>query len=245
MLTVIREMAEEAEVHADGTARELIAAVVLRGADAVERTPELLDVLRDGRRRRRGRRGPARDRPRHRGRRRGRADPEAPRSRQELNLDAVHQELSRYRYCTVFVVEGSGLDRAALQEQLEPLGDSLLVVGDPSAVKVHVHTDEPGAALALATAVGTLEQVEIANMHKQTERREERLLHAVPDASPLATRGRRRRRGRGQPLALREHARRTRGRGRAIAEPVGGRARRRDRARATRSRSSCCRTTRT
>src|SRR5205085_10776530 len=37
------------------------------------------------------------------------------------------------------------------------------------------------------TAVGTLEQVEIANMHKQTERREERLLHAVPDAAPLVT----------------------------------------------------------
>src|SRR5438270_304034 len=46
MLTVIREMAEEAEAHTDGSVRELIAAVVLRGADAVERTPELLDVLR-------------------------------------------------------------------------------------------------------------------------------------------------------------------------------------------------------
>src|SRR6266511_3375507 len=65
MLTVIREMAEEAEAHADGTSRDLLAAVVRRGADAVERTPELLDVLRnagvvgvsllhDVRRRRRG-----------------------------------------------------------------------------------------------------------------------------------------------------------------------------------------------
>ena len=63
------------------------------------------------------------------------------------------------------------------QAKLEPLGDSLLVVGDATAVKVHVHTDDPGAALSLGTAVGTLEQVEIANMHKQTERREERLLH--------------------------------------------------------------------
>src|SRR6187397_213729 len=47
MLTVIREMAEEAEAHADGTPRDLLAAVVRRGADAVERTPELLDVLRN------------------------------------------------------------------------------------------------------------------------------------------------------------------------------------------------------
>ena len=47
MLTVIREMAEEAEAHVDGSSRELLAAVVRRGADAVERTPELLDVLRN------------------------------------------------------------------------------------------------------------------------------------------------------------------------------------------------------
>ncbi|HEX7309983.1 MAG TPA: hypothetical protein VF232_02295, partial [Gaiellaceae bacterium] len=54
---------------------------------------------------------------------------------------------------------------------------------DAAAIKVHVHTDDPGAALALGTAVGTLEQVEIANMHKQAEQREERLLHVVADAS--------------------------------------------------------------
>jgi DAK2 domain fusion protein YloV len=159
----------------------LNAAVVLRGADAVERTPELLDVLRSA----------------------GVVDaggaglleivrgigavvagepvPEAP-PQEELRLDAVHQELSLYRYCTVFVVEGEGLDRAALQARLAALGDSLLVVGDATALKVHVHTDEPGVALALGTAVGTLEQVEIANMHKQTEQREERLLHAAPAA---------------------------------------------------------------
>ena len=186
MLTVIREMAEEAEAHAGGTVRELIAAVVLRGADAVERTPELLDVLRTAGVVDAGGAGLLEIVRGIAAVVAGEPIPDAP-VEEALNLDAVHQELSRYRYCTVFVVEGSGLDRAALQDQLEPLGDSLLVVGDPSAVKVHVHTDEPGAALALATAVGTLEQVEIANMHKQTGRREERLLHAVPDAPALAT----------------------------------------------------------
>ena len=55
------------------------------------------------------------------------------------------------------------------------LGDSLLVVGDPSALKVHVHTNDPGAALRAGTALGVLERVEIANMHVQTAQREERL----------------------------------------------------------------------
>ena len=40
----------------------------------------------------------------------------------------------------------------ALERELERLGDSLLVVGDATALKVHVHTDDPGAALALGTA---------------------------------------------------------------------------------------------
>ena len=92
----------------------------------------------------------------------------------------MHQELSRYRYCTTFVIEGEDLDARALETELERLGDSLLVVGDPSALKVHVHTDDPGAALSLGTRAGTIEGVEIADMHRQTEEREERLLAALP-----------------------------------------------------------------
>ena len=181
MLTVIREMAEEAEAHADGTSRDLLAAVVSRGADAVERTPELLDVLRNAGVVDAGGAGLLEIVRGIAAALAGEPIPEAP-PETELSTEAIHQELSKFRYCTVFVVEGSGLDRDALAEQLELLGDSLLVVGDPTAVKVHVHTDDPGAALALGTAVGTLEQVEIANMHKQTEQREERLLQVVPDA---------------------------------------------------------------
>ena len=34
-------------------------------------------------------------------------------------------------------------------------------VGDASALKVHVHTDDPGAALSLGTAGGTIDGIEI------------------------------------------------------------------------------------
>jgi dihydroxyacetone kinase-like predicted kinase len=112
----------------------------------------------------------------------GEALPEPPELEEELGLDAIHQELSRFRYCTVFVIEGEGLDADVLEEELEQFGDSLLVVGDSSALKIHVHTDDPGRALTLAVARGVVEGVEIANMHAQTKEREARLLHAVPDA---------------------------------------------------------------
>jgi uncharacterized protein len=109
-------------------------------------------------------------------------------SEERVGIEAIHQELSPYRYCTVFLVEGKDLDREGLEEKLEQLGDSLLVVGDSNALKVHVHTDDPGAALSLGTGIGTIDRVEIANMHEQTQERNERLLAAVPDL-PAATTG--------------------------------------------------------
>src|SRR5439155_1572591 len=111
----------------------------------------------------------------------GEAVPELPAGLEEVGVDAIHREFSRYRYCTVFVVEGEHLDAAGLERELERLGDSLMVVGDESALKVHVHTDDPGAALSLGVTQGVVEGVEIANMHRQTEARETRLLELVPD----------------------------------------------------------------
>ena len=105
--------------------------------------------------------------------------PAAPPPREELGVEAIHQELSRYRYCTTFMIDGDDLDADTIEGELERLGDSLLVVGDREALKVHVHTDEPGRALAIGTTAGVIDRVEIANMHEQTVQREERLLEAV------------------------------------------------------------------
>jgi hypothetical protein len=107
--------------------------------------------------------------------------PPPPELEEEFGFEAIHQELSRFRYCTVFVVEGDDLVADELEAELERLGDSLLVVGDSSALKVHVHTDDPGRALSLGVARGAIGGVEIANMHAQTQQREDRLLHSVPD----------------------------------------------------------------
>src|SRR5262245_4179467 len=186
MLTVIREMAEEAEKRDNRKLPpdELLAAALRQGEDALARTPEMLDVLRDAGVVDAGGaglveivRGIALAAA-------GEALPEAAIAGQPLSHDAIHQELSQFRYCTVFVVEGQELDQAVLESTLEPMGDSLLVVGDDSALKVHLHTDDPGAALTAAVALGTVEGVEIANMHHQTATREARL---VTEDAPLPT----------------------------------------------------------
>ena len=186
MLTAIRELAEEAESLNGAAPPEFFEALVRRGDDCVARTTGMLDVLREAGVVDSGAAGLVELVRGIHSSLAGVPLPAVP-VHDEAAVDAVHQELSKFRYCTVFLVEGEGLDADGLEVELERLGDSLLVVGDADALKVHVHTDDPGAALSIGTAVGTIDGIEIANMHQQTVERETRLLEAVPDATDATT----------------------------------------------------------
>lgn len=177
MLSVIRELAEEAERRAHGSepVGELLVELVRHGEQALARTPDQLAILREAGVVDAGGAGLVELLRGLAGAVSGEAVLAAPALAAPPGPDAIHLEPSRFRYCTVFVVEGARLDRDGLEAKLEPLGDSLVVVGDETALKVHVHTDDPGAALSLGTAAGAIEGVEIADMHEQQERRERRL----------------------------------------------------------------------
>jgi len=82
-----------------------------------------------------------------------------------------------FRYCTNFAVTGSDLNQRDYIDELERLGDSVLVVGDPTTLKVHVHTDSPDAAMALF-APHQVSRIDIADMSEQVRERDARL--AVP-----------------------------------------------------------------
>jgi len=177
ILTAARELAEEGERPElqELDAAAFLRQLVVRGEFAVARTPELLDVLRDAGVVDAGAAGLLEI---VRGLALGVAGEPLPTAQVPtgaLATEAIHQELSRFRYCTSFVVEGDDLDAGSLERELQQLGDSLLVVGDASALKIHIHTDDPGTALGLGTSVGVVEGIEIANMHRQTAQREERL----------------------------------------------------------------------
>src|SRR5829696_8788713 len=87
-----------------------------------------------------------------------------------------HHEDSRYRYCTNFIVTGTGLESRSFVPMLEELGDSVLVVGDEATLKVHVHTDEPESAVALFESAGHVtQQLDVADMREQIAERSARL----------------------------------------------------------------------
>ena len=190
MLSVIRELAEEAEDprNADLEPAALLKKLIERGEDALARTPDQLAVLREAGVVDAGGAGLLEIVRGVSAALSGEPLPDAPaEDAHEAGLDAVHHELSEFRYCTVFLVEGENLDAETLEAQLEPIGDSLLVVGDSNMLKIHVHTDEPGRALSFGTALGTIEGVEIANMHTQTEERSERITSVLQPVLTLET----------------------------------------------------------
>ncbi|HZA88625.1 MAG TPA: DAK2 domain-containing protein [Solirubrobacterales bacterium] len=86
-----------------------------------------------------------------------------------------HHADSRFRYCTNFIVTGSGLEPRSYVPRLEQIGDSVLVVGDEATMKVHVHTDEPEVAVAVFEDTGTVQRLDVADMREQIAAREDRL----------------------------------------------------------------------
>src|SRR5712671_520752 len=73
-------------------------------------------------------------------------------------------------YCTEFLIEGSELDLDVIKNQIEALGNSVLVVGEPELVKVHVHTDDPTRVIALAGRHGKLLRLNVGDMSTQHRR---------------------------------------------------------------------------
>ena len=108
--------------------------------------------------------------------------------REPPKLTRPHHEDSRYRYCTNFIVSGTGLDDRAVLPRLEALGDSVLVVGDEATLKVHVHTDTPETAMSLFEGLGEVANVDIADMRQQVAERDARL--AEGRTAVVATAGR-------------------------------------------------------
>ncbi|HEX6351053.1 MAG TPA: DAK2 domain-containing protein [Candidatus Dormibacteraeota bacterium] len=73
-------------------------------------------------------------------------------------------------YCTEFLIAGEGLDVDRIREAIAALGDSVLVVGEPELVKVHVHTDDPPRVIGLAGGFGRLEKLNVGDMSTQHRR---------------------------------------------------------------------------
>jgi uncharacterized protein len=186
MLTVIKDAALAAREATEGGETDLLSVVgAAREAahDSVRRTPELLDVLRQA----------------------GVVDAgglgvavvldglyacvsgqeiEVPEGGEESapDLEAIHAQEEAWGYCTEFLVADFGGDVEELEDRVYATGRSVLVVAQDDVVKVHVHTQDPGAVLSYAGSFGRLAGVKIDDMEAQ-------VLSRAPGGRPAARLG--------------------------------------------------------
>ncbi len=87
------------------------------------------------------------------------------------DLEAIHAQEEAWGYCTEFLVDGFDGDVEEFREHVYGSGRSVFVVADDDVLKVHVHTQDPGAALSYAGGFGRLAGVKVDDMEAQVRSR--------------------------------------------------------------------------
>jgi len=179
ILTVVREAASAAQAQAASDSNDLISvmeATVSAANESVANTPTLLPVLREAGVVDAGGQGLYTILEGALRYLRGEAEQMQFRKPQMIassipltvrlpQVVAANEEI--YGYCTEFMLKGQGFDSDKLRVKLEKKGKSLIVVGDESTVRIHIHTEKPGNVIRYATSLGTIHQVSIRNMDEQ------------------------------------------------------------------------------
>ncbi|HEY3729340.1 MAG TPA: DAK2 domain-containing protein [Solirubrobacteraceae bacterium] len=199
ILTVVREMAHriafelahmpDARLGEDATAgeqdlviAEVIGSALEAGQESVRRGPDLLPVLRDAGVVDAGGYGLTVLLAGIVGALRG-SEPPPVDHHQAARVTHPQHSSTTFRYCTNFAVTGTALEQRRFIQALEEIGDSVLVVGDATTLKVHLHTDDPDRATALFADDGVVSHLDVADMREQVQRRDARLAAPAPTAT--------------------------------------------------------------
>jgi DAK2 domain fusion protein YloV len=192
ILTVVREAAEAAVAAAerDPDLETVLAATVDAAEKSVARTPSLLPILREAGVVDSGGEGlfrlfqgalmhlagqaPAAD--------------ARPGTAPRLALVVAGAD-EGHGYETVFFVRPAGrrrLDLDALRDRLGEMGESVIVAGDGTEAKVHIHNERPDQVIAYGLSIGTLTDISVVNLDHQTadvrDRRVGELVRPAADA---------------------------------------------------------------
>jgi hypothetical protein len=178
ILTVIREVAEATQAQASGAGGDLVSVMevaVDTARESVARTPHLLAVLREAGVVDAGGQGLYTILDGALRYLRGEVEQMKLRKPQIVASDVhatkmphmIAAEEVPYGYCTEFLLKGDKISTDKIRKRLEKKGESLIVAGDESAVRIHIHTLNPGDVVHYATKLGTVHQVSIRNMDEQ------------------------------------------------------------------------------
>lgn len=83
------------------------------------------------------------------------------------SIDFIEDIDLEFQYCTEYLINGKNMNIDSLRNKLYQLGDSLLVVGSESLIKVHIHSNFPGKVLDIGQQYGEITKIKIDNMKEQ------------------------------------------------------------------------------
>lgn len=173
MLTVMRNMAEYAEkdAHNFSDIEEFAKAILQAGELSLQQTPELLPILKEAGVVDAGGKGLLLLLQGALQQENGEMPVDFVAASEDFDQRARAQHKVsgdiEFGYCTELMILGDNIDIEALREELSVEGDSHLVVGDDSRVKIHLHTNHPGRVLERAGELGALHDIKIDNMREQ------------------------------------------------------------------------------
>jgi len=90
-------------------------------------------------------------------------------SEKQYKREKIDTDDIKFGYCTEFIIVTKHKDIEGFRDKISFYGDSLLVVGDDDLIKVHIHTNNPGEVLEKALKLGELRDIKIDNMRYQHE----------------------------------------------------------------------------
>src|SRR6056297_1030010 len=175
ILTVARESAEKAIDISKNTDDiiEFLEIVVDQAKDTLERTPEMLEVLKKSGVVDAGGKGYllliegvlltlkgeklVSETP---------AEIEIKDTEEELNKISNVDDI-KFAYCTEFMVQNTEVTRQEFLKQIKEKGDSIVCIKNDEILKVHIHTNNPGNILEIAGRHGELSNIKIENMKEQ------------------------------------------------------------------------------
>ena len=90
-------------------------------------------------------------------------------------IEALKRDIDftiKNKFCTECSIQDNNIDRNELKQLIKHCGDSMVVAGTSSKVKVHIHTNDPGKLFQICGAYGTVVDKKVDDMTQQ-----EHLIH--------------------------------------------------------------------
>lgn len=183
ILTVSREAAEKAAAEVESTEDilELLEITIKAAEESLERTPELLDALKEAEVVDAGGQGYLTIlEGMLKGLKGEKVEYQAAAAVEKPAKKSKAAEDIKFTYCTQMLIQidnfKSNIDRLIdkIRKDMQSYGDSIMVVGSDDVIKIHIHSNHPGVLLEYGLKKGEVFDIKIDNMRKQNEEKVKR-----------------------------------------------------------------------